>query len=181
MSHHGKRVVVIGAGIGGLTTAALLTQAGHAVTVLEAQTYPGGCAATFVHKGYRFDTGATIIGGFQPGGPHRRIADQLGIEFPIRQHDPGWITHLPDCSVPLAQDPTDMIAAFPGAENFWREQRQIADIGWSLSAQGLPFPPADLREFKQLVKVGALNARDAVRDAALRIFQRQAVAQAPRT
>jgi phytoene dehydrogenase-like protein len=60
MSEHG-RVVVIGAGIGGLTTAAILARAGLAVTVLEAHVYPGGCAGTFYHKGYRFDAGATLF------------------------------------------------------------------------------------------------------------------------
>ena len=45
------RVVVIGAGVGGLTTAALLAQAGCEVTVLEGQVYPGGSAGTFFHKG----------------------------------------------------------------------------------------------------------------------------------
>ncbi len=39
--------VVIGAGVGGLTTAALLLRAGYDVTVLEAQAYAGGCAGTF--------------------------------------------------------------------------------------------------------------------------------------
>ena len=47
--------IVVGAGIGGLTAAALLLQAGQRVTVLEAHVYPGGSAGTFYHKGYRFD------------------------------------------------------------------------------------------------------------------------------
>ncbi|MCB0132713.1 MAG: FAD-dependent oxidoreductase, partial [Caldilineaceae bacterium] len=37
-------IVVIGAGVGGLTTAARLAKAGLNVTVLEAHIYPGGCA-----------------------------------------------------------------------------------------------------------------------------------------
>jgi phytoene dehydrogenase-like protein len=63
------RVVVIGAGIGGLTTAAALARTGLQVTVLEAHIYPGGCAGTFYHQGFRFDAGATLAGGFYPGGP----------------------------------------------------------------------------------------------------------------
>ena len=42
------RIIVIGAGIGGLTAAAWLTRAGADVTVLEAHVYPGGCAGTFL-------------------------------------------------------------------------------------------------------------------------------------
>ena len=39
-----RLVVVIGAGVGGLSTAALLAMAGLDVTLLEAHIYPGGCA-----------------------------------------------------------------------------------------------------------------------------------------
>jgi phytoene dehydrogenase-like protein len=37
-----QRVIVIGAGVGGLTAAALLARAGFAVTVLEGHIYPSG-------------------------------------------------------------------------------------------------------------------------------------------
>ena len=77
------RVVVIGAGIGGLTAASLLLKAGLDVTVLEAHVYPGGSAGTFYHKGYRFDAGATLAGGFAPGGPHFRLAEMLGLTWPV--------------------------------------------------------------------------------------------------
>jgi phytoene dehydrogenase-like protein len=43
-------IVVIGAGVGGLTTAAMLAQAGLDVTVLEAHVYPGGGAGPVVDK-----------------------------------------------------------------------------------------------------------------------------------
>ena len=69
-----SRVVVIGAGVGGLTTAAVLARAGMDVTVLEAHVYPGGCAGTFYHQGYRFDAGATLAAGFYPGGPMDLVA-----------------------------------------------------------------------------------------------------------
>jgi phytoene dehydrogenase-like protein len=69
-----RRAIIIGAGIGGLTAAASLAKAGLDVTVLEAHIYPGGCAGTFYHQGYRFDAGATLAGGFYPGGPMDRVA-----------------------------------------------------------------------------------------------------------
>ncbi|MCA9982428.1 MAG: NAD(P)-binding protein, partial [Anaerolineales bacterium] len=65
-------VLIIGAGVGGLTAGALLLKAGYQVTVLEAHVYAGGCAGTFYHKKYRFDAGATLAGGFSPGGPHHQ-------------------------------------------------------------------------------------------------------------
>ena len=51
------KVVIIGAGIGGLATAALLSEQGHEVTVVEARDEVGGRAGTWEHEGFRFDTG----------------------------------------------------------------------------------------------------------------------------
>jgi C-3',4' desaturase CrtD len=150
-------IIVIGAGIGGLTAAALLAQADHDVTVLEAQTYPGGCAGTFVHKGYRFDAGATVAGGFQPNGPHYLVGQRLGIDWRVHTSDPAWQVHLPDRTVTLTRDNADVIAQFPRSALFWDEQSALADLGWSLSAQGLPFPPTDAAELMQIVKVGIRN------------------------
>lgn len=151
------RVIVIGSGIGGLTTAALLAQAGYAVTVLEAQTYPGGSASTWTHKGYRFESGATVAGGFQPGGPHQIVGEKLGIDWPVRLHDPAWAVHLPDRSVELTADNADVLEKFPATARFWETQAHIADMGWKLSAQGLPWPPRSSAEFIKLAKIALGN------------------------
>ena len=91
-----RRVVVIGAGIGGLTTAAILAQAGLDVTVLEAHVYPGGCAGTFYHQGYRFDVGATLAGGFYAGGPMDQVAQATGVRaWPAHVAEPAMVVHLP--------------------------------------------------------------------------------------
>lgn len=52
-----KRVVVIGAGIGGLGTACLFAKKGYDVTVLEKNENFGGRANIFEAEGYRFDMG----------------------------------------------------------------------------------------------------------------------------
>ncbi|MFT3876926.1 MAG: phytoene desaturase family protein [Propioniciclava sp.] len=57
MSAPGRRAVVIGAGIAGLATAALLAREGLAVTVLEARDETGGRAGSWQADGFRFDTG----------------------------------------------------------------------------------------------------------------------------
>lgn len=152
-----SRIVIIGAGIGGLTAAALLAQSGYRVTVLEAHTYPGGSAGTFIHKGYRFDAGATVAGGFQPGGPHALAGEYLGIEWPVHRHDPAWVVHLPDRTVGLTTDNADVLAQFPGTGPFWNEQQAVASMGWKLSAQGLPWPPANMSELARLAFVGLAN------------------------
>ncbi|HEY1529267.1 MAG TPA: phytoene desaturase family protein [Galbitalea sp.] len=50
-------VVIIGGGIGGLASAALLARAGHTVTLLEANGSLGGRAGKWEKDGFRFDTG----------------------------------------------------------------------------------------------------------------------------
>ena len=49
--------IVIGAGIGGIATAARLAKNGYDVTVLEKNELPGGRCNQIVHNGQRFDIG----------------------------------------------------------------------------------------------------------------------------
>jgi len=56
-----KRVVIIGAGMGGLATALRLAQGGYAVTVVEKQARPGGRSNLLQENGFRADTGPTIL------------------------------------------------------------------------------------------------------------------------
>lgn len=55
------RVVVIGAGVGGLATAARLATLGHRVTVCEQAPVVGGKAGTFTRDGFTFDTGPSLL------------------------------------------------------------------------------------------------------------------------
>ncbi len=150
------KVVVIGAGIGGLTTAASLAKAGYEVTVLEAHVDPGGCAATFYHKGYRFDAGATLVGGFQPGGPHWQAGQLLGIDWPVRPIEPAMQFWLPDQVITRYGDRAAWQAERQrvfhgrGAERFWQAQERLADQVWQFASGVPPFPPVDLGEALRL-------------------------------
>lgn len=55
------RVVVVGAGVGGLATAIRATQHGHDVEVVEARASPGGLASGLTVGGLRFDAGPYIL------------------------------------------------------------------------------------------------------------------------
>ena len=50
-------MIVIGSGISGMTTSALLAKAGKRVLVLEQHDQAGGCCHSFVEKGFEFDSG----------------------------------------------------------------------------------------------------------------------------
>jgi C-3',4' desaturase CrtD len=150
------QTIIIGSGIGGLTTAALLLQGGHRVTVLEAHMYPGGSAGTFYNRGYRFDAGATLAGGFSPGGPHARLAEQLGLHWPIQPVDPAWVTHLPGMQITQWTDQQkwedERQRAFPGLETFWQKQERLARISWDIASRPFPWPPDKPADLVTLTK-----------------------------
>jgi C-3',4' desaturase CrtD len=153
------RVVVVGAGIGGLTTGALLARAGLEVTVLEAHIYAGGCAATFYHKGYRFDAGATLAAGFYPGGPMDLLGRATGIDqWPVHAADPAMVVHLPggQAVARRAGDArwAEVLEAFPGSEPFWRWQEATADAMWDLALRLPSWPPRSAGEVRQLAAAG---------------------------
>jgi phytoene desaturase len=54
-------VLVIGAGIGGIASAARLARAGYQVTVIEKNAQPGGRCDQVVRDGHRFDIGPTLF------------------------------------------------------------------------------------------------------------------------
>lgn len=58
----------MGAGIGGLTTAALLARSGRSVLVVERHDRPGGYAHGFRRKRYTFDSGVHLVSGCGPEG-----------------------------------------------------------------------------------------------------------------
>ena len=73
----GCDVVVIGAGMGGLTAAALLSKAGLAVQVVEMDARPGGYLVGFERGGFRFDTAILWLNQCGPGGSVRRTLDYI--------------------------------------------------------------------------------------------------------
>jgi hypothetical protein len=87
----GSRVVVIGGGIGGLATAALLAGEGHAVTLLEKRSQLGGRAGSWEQGGFRFDTGPSwylmpeVIDHF-----FRMMGTSAGEQLDLIRLDPGY-------------------------------------------------------------------------------------------
>ena len=71
-----KSAAIIGAGIGGITTAIYLAKNGYEVSVFEKNSTPGGRCGQLIRDGHRFDLGATML--MMPG-IYREIFDSLGI------------------------------------------------------------------------------------------------------
>ena len=75
-------VVIIGAGVAGLTSAALLAKSGLTVCVLEAGAIGGGYLQGFRRKDFRFDTAIHWLNQYEPGGMICMTFDILGNDYP---------------------------------------------------------------------------------------------------
>lgn len=75
-------VIVIGAGAGGLTAAALLARAGIRTVVFEAGAQVGGYLAGFQRNGFHFNTSIEWLNQCAPGGFIHNLLRHLGDDFP---------------------------------------------------------------------------------------------------
>ncbi len=72
-------LVVVGSGLGGLSSALLLAKEGFKVAVLEQHSRPGGCLHRFFRKRVPFETGFHYLGGVGQDGTLARYWRYLGI------------------------------------------------------------------------------------------------------
>ena len=82
-----KKAIIIGGGLGGLFTGAILAKEGLQVTVLEKNATAGGGLQTFQRFGMKFDTGMHVIGGMYSGGNIYRLCKYLGILSKMQLRD----------------------------------------------------------------------------------------------
>ncbi|MEM8611819.1 MAG: C-3',4' desaturase CrtD [Cyanobacteria bacterium P01_H01_bin.105] len=150
-------MIVIGAGIGGLTAAALLAKRGYRVRVFEQAMVPGGCASTFRRRGFTFDVGATQVAGLEPGGIHHQIFSELGLELPAAEPcDPACAVFLPGETVPINvwRDPnrwqSERQQQFPGSEPFWQKLSDLFSYSWRFQSRQPVLPPRNLWDGWQL-------------------------------
>jgi phytoene desaturase len=124
-------VVVIGAGLGGLSAAMHLAAAGRQVTVLERAAAPGGRCGLISDSGYRFDTGPTVL--TMPDLLARAFAalgESLDDWVTLHRLDPAYRARFADgSSIDVRTDVdamTEEIAAKCGAANAAGYRRFVA-------------------------------------------------------
>jgi diapolycopene oxygenase len=121
-----KRVVVIGAGLGGMTAAILLARAGFSVDLLEKNGNVGGKLNIHREAGFSFDLGPSIFTLpqiFRPvfEGDGKKLEDYIQLE----RVDPQWRNFFDDGTVvDLWEDPAAMRRELEGlgagaVEDYW--------------------------------------------------------------
>lgn len=97
--------VVLGSGLGGLSTAACLTQQGYRVAVLEKHYLPGGCCHTFNYGNYRFCADVHYIYQCGSGQTVNRFLNYIGRDVTFNSLDPDCIDRVitpeVDFAIPL--------------------------------------------------------------------------------
>jgi phytoene desaturase len=163
-------VVIIGAGLGGLSAALRLAGAGRAVTVIERERVPGGRAGRLDLDGYRFDTGPTVL--TMPeliedalACVGERLEDWLDL-IPV---DPAYRTRFHDGSVIDVHTDTDAMteeiaakcapADVDGYRRFVSYLRELYDAEMSSFIDRNLDGPRDLiqREALTLLRLGGLR------------------------
>ncbi len=170
-------VIVVGAGVGGLTTAALLAARGVNVCVLEKEPAGGGCATTFERFGYTFETTAGLYAGWGADDIHARVFSELPVSPPeARRLAPAYAVRWPGADgvrvgtgdASAGEFEAELSRAFPecarAAINFYRELTPVAEA-LHRSARRAP-ALATLTKFARM-KLLAAEARHASRILAL--------------
>jgi prolycopene isomerase len=135
-------VVVIGGGMGGLTSAALLAKAGLDVCVIEMDARPGGYLAGYERQHFIFDTAIHWLNQCGPGGTVRRMLDFVGPGAPetpplraIRRYRGDSFDYLLTDEPDVLRD--QLMADFPdeaqGIRRFFAASRRIGAIFSQLS------------------------------------------------
>ena len=146
-----REIVVIGAGISGLTAAALLAKKGFFVTVIDAQFKPGGSCGIFKRRDVIFEQGCAMIYGFGERGfnPHRFVFNILEEPIDIIKHDALYSINFNNNKIIFYEEMekfTDQLGRiFPTEkENFKRFYRDLSDLYLKVIAEQPTFTTPDV-------------------------------------
>src|SRR5262245_58185344 len=90
-------VVVVGAGIGGLATAALLAALGVNVCVFERNAEVGGCVRRIEYSGFDFEPGMGLYTGWGRGEIFEKIFSEVQVPVPeARLLESDYVVRLAD-------------------------------------------------------------------------------------
>ncbi len=99
-----KEYAVVGSGVGGASIAAYLDAKGYDTVLFEKEPYLGGCSSTFEHKGFKYNTGATTLAGYENGQVVKEMFDAIGFTPQLIPTDPSIVIIQDNKAVPRYRD-----------------------------------------------------------------------------
>lgn len=93
------KVIVIGAGLSGLTAATLLAKEGHSVELFEQYDRVGGVTAGIEKAGFKWDLGQMLIPDLSEGEPGRKVLEKLGISKKVKVVKSYRENYFPDFTI----------------------------------------------------------------------------------
>ncbi|HEX5641885.1 MAG TPA: FAD-dependent oxidoreductase, partial [Thermoleophilia bacterium] len=175
---HETRLLIIGAGVAGLTAGCYAARSGYRTTILEMGQTPGGLCTSWRRKGYLFDGSVAGLAGTSPEAPIHRLWRDIGVADYCPLYDPvdfGTVV-APDGRAVTVSTDIDRLEAHL-RENFPRDAAAIGEFARALRAclhLDIPFRAetglagivagahtgvASLRSLPALVKYGRLTLR----------------------
>jgi monoamine oxidase len=175
-----KRIIIVGAGLSGLSAAYELSQLGHDVTILEAQMRPGGRVQTLrepFSDGLYAEAGAARIPEshtytlkyaklfelkLDPFYPSKldSVGYMRGTRLVIKQNTPPDLSRLP-----LKLTPEEMKAGVWGLWTKYVGPKMLESLGSVNDVASLNWPPPPLKKFDDVTYVDFLRAQGASPDA----------------
>lgn len=162
MKHYSA--IVIGTGMGALTSACLLAEDNIDTLILEQNYLPGGCTSSYWRKGFIFESGATTLVGLDEGMPLGYLLKKIGVKLnPIHLKLPMQVHLRNGAIVNRYQDLQEWIVEAErvfGKKNqadFWRFAYKLSEFVWKTSLKQTAFPPSKIGDLWQSMRNGNLE------------------------
>ena len=145
-------VIVVGAGIGGITAAALLAKRGLKVLAVDQHFLPGGCVSHVRRHDVSMDVGAAMLFGFSEKGynTHRFVMNELEEEIDMILHESIYRLHVHGKEVTFWRNFekyfAELVQIFPNQKNelraFYMDLYKIYDA--MVAKNEMPMPPTEM-------------------------------------
>lgn len=153
-----KSVLVVGAGIGGLSVACYAQMNGYRVRVLEMHNVPGGSCTAWRRDGYTFDGCIHNLAGSSPGSAIYQLWRELGVV-------PATLMHTYDELVRVARPDGDPLIVYTDLERLAEHVKQLAPGDAALVDEIVRVA----RRFNEFDLMGLVTAGPVARLAAVRM------------
>lgn len=133
--------IIIGAGVGGLTAGAYLTQKGKRILIVDGQDKVGGYCTAFLRDGFQFDVAVHMVGGIMCD-----MFKAFGIDLEWYPVDPLYRILSPhdtfDCPATLSQLTKTLTQMFPSEVTGIHQFSSLIEANWrAVRASWYPLPP----------------------------------------